>query len=97
MAPSIAPLPTGAVAPVEASAFDELARHHQITESLVIVRKLFEDLANEEADPERIREHVRQILKKLSDRERSEETTSPDGEGQDRRAQSTSAGRRTDP
>ena len=55
MAPDIAPLPADAVAPVseEASAFDQvLARHHQITESLVMVRKLFEDLANEEPDPD---------------------------------------------
>jgi hypothetical protein len=26
--------------------------HHQITESLAMVRKLFEDLANEEPDPD---------------------------------------------
>ena len=55
MAPVIAPLPADAVAPVseEASAFEQvLARHHQITESLAMVRKLFEDLANEEPDPD---------------------------------------------
>ena len=55
MAPGVAPLPADAVAPVseEASAFEQvLARHHQITESLVMVRKLFEDLANEEPDPD---------------------------------------------
>ena len=45
MAPVIAPLPADAVAPVseEASAFEQvLARHHQITKSLAMVRKLFE-------------------------------------------------------
>ena len=51
-------------------------------------------MTDEQKTKARIREHVRQILKKLIDRERSEET-SLDSEGQDRRAQSKSAGRRT--
>jgi hypothetical protein len=42
-------------------------------------------MIDEKEAKERIREHVRQILKRLRDRERSKETR-PAGEGQDRRS-----------
>jgi hypothetical protein len=53
MAPDIEPLPADAAAPVsQASAFDQLmARQHQITQAFKSVRKLLEDIADEEPAP----------------------------------------------
>jgi hypothetical protein len=53
MAPDIEPLPADAAAPVsQASAFDQLmARQHQITQAFKSVRKLLEDIAEEEPAP----------------------------------------------
>ena len=53
MAPDIEPLPADAAAPVsQASAFDQLmARQHQVTQAFKSVRKLLEDIADEEPAP----------------------------------------------
>ena len=54
MAADLEPLPADdAVAPVsEASAFDQLmARQHQVTQAFKSVRKLLEDIADEEPAP----------------------------------------------